>query len=222
YKNIWPWEHARIRLNGQDGSCAGTDYVNASLIKFEVGDEKRVSPRSYIATQGPLASTFDDFWSVVCQQDVGLIVMLTKRHEAGREKCGDYLRSGRYGEIVISIEPEEGIRKIVITTIRLSRVTRPELPARRIKHVQYRNWPDFDVPPAADELLELVEKSLKSVENLMGNGSGPVIVHCSAGVGRTGSFIAVDVMTEVLKAMYIEEDGGVSETLVVRKGRKWM
>lgn len=285
YKNIWPWEHARIRLNGQDGRCAGTDYVNASLIKFEVGDEKRVSPRSYIATQGPLASTFDDFWSVVCQQDVGLIVMLTKRHEAGREKCGDYLRSGRYGDIVISIEPEEGVRvseeeenddffgfaasvneetymarregeatpnqpvgrAVVTTTIRLSRVTRPELPARRIKHVQYRNWPDFDVPPAADELLELVHQCKRmgtevvkineeiqsdylrelgttadEGQSMIGKGSGPVIVHCSAGVGRTGSFIAVDVMTEVLKAMYVEEDGVVSETLVVRKGRKWM
>ncbi|KAH9819269.1 hypothetical protein DFH28DRAFT_958323 [Melampsora americana] len=287
YKNIWPWEHARIRLNGQNGHCEGTDYVNASLIKFELGDAKRVSPRSYIATQGPLASTFDDFWSVVCQQDVGLIVMLTKRHEAGREKCGDYLRSGKYGDIVISIEPEEGVRvteeeesddffgfaasvneetymarregeatpnrsagrAVVITTIRLSRVTRPELPARRIKHVQYRNWPDFDVPPEADELLELVSQC-KTMGNevievneqiqsdyrkqtdsssdvsdggsVIGRGAGPVVVHCSAGVGRTGSFIAVDVMTEVLKAMYVEEDGVVSETLVVRKGRKWM
>lgn len=242
-----------------------------------------MKPPSYIATQGPLASTFDDFWSVICEQDVGLIVMLTKRHEAGREKCGDYLRSGRYGDIVISVEPngrelatteedddffgfaasvaEETYmarrageaspqvtlpgRSIVTTMIRLSLVTRPELPARRIRHVQYRNWPDFDVPPAIDELLELVSDcratGAEVVElnervqaeyrrtgghptDLVGHGQGPVVVHCSAGVGRTGSFIAVDVMTQVLKSMYVDEPEGVEEELVrpVRQGGKWM
>lgn len=291
YKNIWPYEHTRIRLGEGPSRRSGTDYVNASMISFrsdgapEGLESSKIGKRKYIATQGPLTSTFEDFWSVVGEEDVGLIVMITRRHEAGREKCADYVRNGQYDEIVISVDPPEcgndstgpiesdgdeersqsngffcfpfnantdgnSITKKASAArpntrgllrkkmINLSRVTRPDLPARKIAHIQYRGWPDFDVPPAAEEVLKLIEEchgasdeiirlndeaieeyskssstlsltgtestteSLEDIRRIVGRGSGPVIVHCSAGVGRTGSFILLDVMIEVLKAKH--------------------
>lgn len=257
--------------------------MNASMISFRSDGapaemrSTKVDIRKYIATQGPLTSTFEDFWSVVGQEDVGIIIMITRRHEAGREKCADYLRNGQYGDMVVSVDhrnkhdggpggiesdgdeerdmasgffgfpsvppleeqspviepqpkstnrPKGGVlRKMV----RLSRTTRPDLPARQIAHIQYRGWPDFDVPPAAEEVLDLIAVSQRAAEEIqllnsraideytrgtpgedpaqirktVGSGAGPVIVHCSAGVGRTGSFILLDVMIEVLKAQYV-------------------
>ncbi|KNZ48590.1 hypothetical protein VP01_554g5 [Puccinia sorghi] len=283
YKNIWPYEHARIRLRPAQTRRNDTDYMNASMISFRSDGapaemrSTKVDVRKYIATQGPLTSTFEDFWSVVGQEDVGIIIMITRRHEAGREKCADYLRNGQYGDMVVSVDhrnkhdggpggiesdgdeerdmasgffgfpsvppleeqppviepqpkptnrPKGGVlRKMV----RLSRTTRPDLPARQIAHIQYRGWPDFDVPPAAEEVLDLIAVSQRAAEEIqllnsraideytrgtpgedpaqvrktVGSGAGPVIVHCSAGVGRTGSFILLDVMIEVLKAQYV-------------------
>ncbi|KAA1078161.1 hypothetical protein PGT21_029792 [Puccinia graminis f. sp. tritici] len=291
YKNIWPYEHTRIRLRPGQGRRNETDYMNASMISFRsdgapasIGST-HVGTRRYIATQGPLTSTFEDFWSVVGAEDVGLIIMITRRHEAGREKCADYLRNGQYGDLVVSVDhrhsrdggsggiesdgdeeremasgffgfssgpvsgnhddhikeasldprPQPADRPakagVLRKTVRLSRTTRPDLPARQIAHIQYRGWPDFDVPPAAEEVLELIAESQRASQEIqrlnaqaidefishssnseddpeqirqaIGLGKGPVIVHCSAGVGRTGSFILLDVMIDVLKALYL-------------------
>ncbi|KAI8451666.1 hypothetical protein BY996DRAFT_3628559 [Phakopsora pachyrhizi] len=113
YRNIWPWEHTRIRLPEKQSKASGTDYINASMITFRDEGGPRMSEedrkdlrKGYIATQGPLGSTFDDFWSMVKEEDVGVIVMLTRRHEAGREKCGDYVKNGTYGDLVIRIESD--------------------------------------------------------------------------------------------------------------------
>ncbi|OAV95625.1 hypothetical protein PTTG_04149 [Puccinia triticina 1-1 BBBD Race 1] len=317
YKNIWPYEHTRIRLRSGQARRNETDYMNASMISFRSDgappllsstSQHQVGSRRYIATQGPLTSTFEDFWSVVGSEDVGLIIMITRRHEAGREKCADYLRNGQYGDLVVSVDlpppsrsctttdgdggdgggtgmesdgdeeremasgffgfesavpsslnhhdhlpspaplpppssnttgksaSERGKKKragVLRKTVRLSRTTRPDLPARQIAHIQYRGWPDFDVPPAAEDVLELIAESQRAsleirrlniqavddfvnnnsaqaqpgskedVRKAVGTGSGPVIVHCSAGVGRTGSFILLDIMTEVLNALYV-------------------
>ncbi|MBW0479322.1 hypothetical protein O181_019037 [Austropuccinia psidii MF-1] len=276
YKNIWPYEHARIRLGEGPTQRNGTDYVNASMISFRSDgapselEKLGVGKRRYIATQGPLASTFEDFWSVVGQEDVGLIVMITRRHEAGREKCGNYVKNGVYGEMIVCVESDEIVESddeerektgdffgfggsklsngsdakpstysslnksnsafltgVVHKTVKLSRASYPNLPPRKIAHIQYRLWPDFDVPPAINEVLELIEhcqkaakqiteinqraikeyceqtaESQEKIKELVGIGSGPQVVHCSAGVGRTGSFIVLDLMTEVLRAQY--------------------
>ncbi|WAR56729.1 hypothetical protein PtB15_7B579 [Puccinia triticina] len=113
YKNIWPYEHTRIRLRSGQARRNETDYMNASMISFRSDgappllsstSQHQVGSRRYIATQGPLTSTFEDFWSVVGSEDVGLIIMITRRHEAGREKCADYLRNGQYGDLVVSVD----------------------------------------------------------------------------------------------------------------------
>lgn len=229
YKNIWPWEHARVRLHTGAGMAAN-DYVNASAIKL-TGTHKE-----YIATQGPLQATYDDFWQVVAQEDVGVIVMLTKQREEGREKCGDYLRSGVYGDVVVKIEGREGCGDgapapdgffgffppaqdapadanqpvMVAKTLTIRRLSQPQLPAKQIRHIQYLAWPDFDVPPETEEVLELVQlvndhaREVAEYNQALGLpadslGKGPMIVHCSAGVGRTGSFIVIDTMLDVLR-----------------------
>ncbi|WAQ86859.1 hypothetical protein PtA15_7A588 [Puccinia triticina] len=115
-EDVMRWEssrHTRIRLRSGQARRNETDYMNASMISFRSDgappllsstSQHQVGSRRYIATQGPLTSTFEDFWSVVGSEDVGLIIMITRRHEAGREKCADYLRNGQYGDLVVSVD----------------------------------------------------------------------------------------------------------------------
>jgi protein tyrosine phosphatase len=209
YKNIWPFEWSRVKLsNSNAGASSGgskkgdasqekkdkNDYINASHIAIPAVYTVSSSPSScvnpWIATQGPLESTFSDFWSMVWDQKIGLIVMLTEIMEGGREKCGKYFNTGTYGKYQLRIEKgseiiskgngfpnqmdfeqgffdrenkkkEEGIVDRVLKVKRFfSEDGNPKggrWEERTIRHVQYLNWPDFDVPPDPKELVDLVE-----------------------------------------------------------------
>ncbi|KAI3327692.1 hypothetical protein HD806DRAFT_519712 [Xylariaceae sp. AK1471] len=269
YKDILPFEHARVRLTGQEfGAC---DYINASYVQASR------SHKRYIASQGPLPATFDDFWSVVWDQDVRVIVMLTAEEEGGQLKCHPYWKGREFGPIKlkplsekkvsldidkymsnsVSASPppgslESGRRRanttttfdstgsappqqsqsqgdahyVIIRKFAISHAAHPFEPIREITHLHYPSWPDFGTPAQPSHLLALVE-----LANVMHRSAlpfdaravtasvagehpstmswfdepesdakaRPLLVHCSAGCGRTGTFCTVDSVIDMLK-----------------------
>lgn len=218
YKNIWPYDFSRVRL-GERCEDDGSDYINANFIQ-PPGTLKR-----YIATQGPLDATYRDFWTLVWEQGVHVIVMLTKQLEGGSIKCGSYWTGGQYGPLKLELISSEGgsdhveqaqtgfdfgsdksaaaasapnIKRI----FSLTNTFEPDAAPRKITQIQCVSWPDFDVPEDPRVLLNLIKEVDAVVEETQVEKKPPVLVHCSAGVGRTGSFIVVDALLEALRRDY--------------------
>ncbi|XP_015586539.1 tyrosine-protein phosphatase non-receptor type 5 isoform X3 [Cephus cinctus] len=177
YCSILPNPQSRVILPGSDDPLAS--YINANYIRGYDGQDAR-----YIATQGPLAHTISDFWRMVWAERVPAIVMMTRLHEAAKTKCDAYfpldinsrIQAGPFTVIVTSMENKDGY------TIRDLEL-RFEGERRNVQHYWYDTWPDHAVPQAAGALVGLAAE----VNSL----PGPIIVHCSAGIGRTGCFIAL-------------------------------
>ncbi|GAA5899797.1 hypothetical protein JCM6882_005437 [Rhodosporidiobolus microsporus] len=282
FKNIFPYEHARVKLTQHSPSA--TDYVNASYLYL------RTSSKRFIASQGPLPSTFRDFWQMCDQEQVGVIIMLTNLNEGGRDKCGRYwveqkdgewdvqvqgdlaheeeerlnLRTGGAGGILggggaggpgggggffasfdaARISPEETkapqtrqdstIRRTITVQRRAGRSSSPfnfssassssasasastssSSRPRKIRHIQYRAWPDFDIPADPADVVSLVHEVDAAQQAYMreigwkleehGGLEPPILAHCSAGVGRTGVFIMVTSLLEKLRREREEE-----------------
>ena len=237
YNNIFPYEHSRVRL--KDLPRDACDYVNASFMQTSMSHKK------YIATQGPIPATFDDFWNMVWQRDVRVIVMLTAEFEGGQVKAHNYWKDKRYGPVKINSHSEyravlNGTRikspkekfqaqrrlshmdsapssnlppsreqppEVIIRKFTISHDAHPFQRMREVTHLQYANWPDFGAPAHPLHLLRLVEQC-DSVVRATSSGprdgpdpptDRPVLVHCSAGCGRTGTFCTVDTVIDVLK-----------------------
>ncbi|XP_022067914.2 receptor-type tyrosine-protein phosphatase beta [Acanthochromis polyacanthus] len=192
YNNILPYDSTRVKLSYlEDDPCS--DYINASYIP---GNNYR---REYIATQGPLPGTKDDFWRMVWEHGVYNVVMVTQCVEKGRVKCDQYWPADReplyYGDLVIqmlseSVLPEWTIREFKITSE--SGCTYP----RVLRHFHYTVWPDHGVPESTQSLIQFVRTVRDYVDR--SPSTGATVVHCSAGVGRTGTFIALDRVLQQL------------------------
>lgn len=256
YNNIWTYEHSRVRLaKPQSAHDAGSDYLNGSFVD---PPRRFGSKRRYIATQAPLPSTFDAFWTAVWEQDSRVIVMLTREHESGRLQShpywlntayGDSMRLNKLEEVVLdeagqTMRPEEckGVLndkqqdggalfptmpsqtpsqqasgpsgKREPTTVRrtflLKNLSDPQAAPRRIVQLQYIAWPDYHIPETPESLLTLMDLA-DSAQNAAdtevsrsrsrgrATSAGPMVVHCSAGVGRTGAFIVIDAALDVLR-----------------------
>jgi len=317
YKDILPFEHARVKLLGRpEGAC---DYVNASHIRA-----KR-SYKRYIASQGPLPATFDDFWSVIWDNDVRVIVMLTAESEGGQLKCHPYWKGRSFGSIRLralsekkisldidkhrsasgqgstgSVKPAEAMRRranttttppqnvsgsaqagtpptngasetpyVTIRKFALSHAAHPFAPIREITHLHYTSWPDFGAPAQPSHLLALVElanvmqratlpaessaaaqsainggqaactstyfdpdagqpPALQRSDSLYGRSSyeapesnehaRPMLVHCSAGCGRTGTFCTVDSVIDMLKRQRLHKKSVAANTTTAATG----
>lgn len=188
YKTILPNPQSRVCL-GRAHSQEDSDYINANYIRGYDGKEK-----VYIATQGPMPNTVADFWEMVWQEDVSLIVMLTQLRE-GKEKCVHYwpTEEEAYGPFQIRIQgmkehPEYTVRHLTI---------QHQQECRSVKHILFSAWPDHQTPESAGPLLRLVAE-VETPETTA--SSGPIVVHCSAGIGRTGCFIATRIGCQQLKA----------------------
>jgi protein tyrosine phosphatase/rhodanese-related sulfurtransferase len=271
YKDILPFEHARVRLAGLGaGDC---DYINASHVQASR------SHKRYIAAQGPLPATYEDFWSVVWDQDVRVIVMLTAEQEGGQLKCHPYWQGREFGTIKLTplsekkvsldmdkytstsspassatANSEAGRRRanttttidppgsvpnqkqqsqsqgdspyVIIRKFAMCHASHPFEPMREITHLHYPSWPDFGTPAQPSHLLALVELAnvmQRSALPLDANAvsvsvtgdhqstmswfdepesearARPLLVHCSAGCGRTGTFCTVDSVIDMLK-----------------------
>uniref|UniRef100_A0A452RH51 Receptor-type tyrosine-protein phosphatase beta n=1 Tax=Ursus americanus TaxID=9643 RepID=A0A452RH51_URSAM len=193
YNNILPYDASRVKLsNVDDDPCS--DYINASYIP---GNNFR---REYIATQGPLPGTKDDFWKMAWEQNVHNIVMVTQCVEKGRVKCDHYWPADQdslyYGDLILQMLSES----VCLASSPLSSsplLQEEQLDAHRlIRHFHYTVWPDHGVPETTQSLIQFV----RTVRDYISRspGAGPTVVHCSAGVGRTGTFIALDRILQQL------------------------
>ncbi|KAH9920557.1 uncharacterized protein BXZ73DRAFT_104682 [Epithele typhae] len=295
YRNIWPFEHARVRLRKYKPD--DDDYMNASYVQ-PLGTSKR-----YIATQGPLPTTFTDFWTLCWEQNVHVIVMLTREIEGSSVKCGKYWEEGTYGPLQLHLietndTPErerkreeketgggffsahlaqadaklkakqakdDGEPSTLKRVFELTNTAYPLAPPRIVTQFQYLEWPDLNVPDDPRGLLQLihdventVERARSTSQNLRGEGpfgqstkkglplthgktivtnkdnaadevdastgvamlakdNAPVLLHCSAGVGRTGGFIAVDaVLDGVRREMRKRKAGRVKDSVIAQ------
>ncbi|KAI9022565.1 protein-tyrosine phosphatase-like protein [Hyaloraphidium curvatum] len=194
YSNIWPYNANRFVLKGW--GQVGCDYINASYIDLPK------QPHAYICTQGPIPSTFADFWLMVYESNSRIVLMLTKEEDHGRRQCHRYWPSAAESvmdlgpQLSVHIASEEQIaphlvaRKLVLTC----RGDPPEVEKRHVLQLQYLAWPDHGVPEDARKVIEFRE--LVDVLRARANGevgeSVPMVVHCSAGCGRTGTFCTID------------------------------
>lgn len=252
--DLLQYEHARVKLSLHSPSA--TDYINASHLFL------RDSSKRFIASQGPLPTTFRDFWQLCDQERIGVIIMLTNLNEGGREKCGRYWVTQQNGEWDVDVEgdlahreeedlncgaggmggpslgvsggpgggffasfdggnndekekkvpetPQDSTIRRNITVRRLNApADHPSSRPRKIRHIQYRAWPDFDIPAAPAEVVALVHEvdaaQQAYIREIGWNPEEhdglepPVLAHCSAGVGRTGVFIMVSSLLEKLR-----------------------
>ncbi|KAH8101595.1 hypothetical protein BXZ70DRAFT_891438 [Cristinia sonorae] len=264
YRNIWPFEHARVRLLRKSSNGEEDDYMNASYVQ-PLGTTKR-----YIATQGPLPATFNDFWTLCWEQNVHVIVMLTREVESASVKCGNYWNDGSYGALELKLvetndtsererkrrenelssgffnipaqhgakasksrpnhkpdgasaegEDEEATPHTIRRVFSLTHTGYPFVPPRTVIQLQYLEWPDMNVPDNCKGVLHVLPDSTEGARNdedaPLGDssrldeldpktgiarhaiGNPPVLLHCSAGVGRTGGFIAVDAVLDGIR-----------------------
>ncbi|XP_048952635.1 tyrosine-protein phosphatase non-receptor type 12 isoform X5 [Canis lupus dingo] len=199
YKDILPFDHSRVKLTLKTPS-QDSDYINANFIKGVYG------PKAYVATQGPLANTVIDFWRMIWEYNVVIIVMACREFEMGRKKCERYWPL--YGEepitfapFKISCEAEQARTDYFIRTLLLEFQNE----SRRLYQFHYVNWPDHDVPTSFDSILDMISLMRKYQEH----EDVPICIHCSAGCGRTGAICAIDYTWNLLKAGKIPEEFNV-------------
>ncbi|XP_069823599.1 receptor-type tyrosine-protein phosphatase C [Dendropsophus ebraccatus] len=192
YIDILPYDDNRVVLSEIHGEL-GSDYINASYINgFK-------EPRKYIAAQGPKEETMNDFWRMIWEQKSTIIVMVTRCEEGNRNKCAQYWPSKEgetksFGDVNVKISQEKFFPDYIIRKLHIN--NRREKSERDITHIQFTVWPDHGVPDDPNLLLKL-RRRVNALSNFF---SGPIIVHCSAGVGRTGTYISIDAMLEGLEA----------------------
>ncbi|CAL1265471.1 unnamed protein product [Larinioides sclopetarius] len=166
-------DHSRVKLDTSDGS----DYIHANYI-----DGYKLTQK-YIATQGPMYNTITDFWSMVWKEKVSKIIMITNVMENGRCKCEKYWPDdvASYEDIKLSLEKEESFADFVVRTFSISK----DEEHREIKHFHFVSWPDHDVPLNTTPFINF----LKRVRGYKSHCIAPIVIHCSAGIGRTGTVI---------------------------------
>ncbi|XP_058487848.1 receptor-type tyrosine-protein phosphatase T isoform X1 [Solea solea] len=186
YGNIIAYDHTRVRLQLLEGD-PHSDYINANYI------DGYHRPRHYIATQGPMQETVRDFWRMVWQENSASIVMVTNLVEVGRVKCVRYWpdETEVYGDIKVTLIETEPLAEYVIRTFTVQKKGHHEI--RELRQFHFTSWPDHGVPCYATGLLGFI----RQVKFLNPPDAGPIVAHCSAGAGRTGCFIAVDIMLDM-------------------------
>ncbi|XP_063579888.1 tyrosine-protein phosphatase non-receptor type 13 isoform X16 [Pongo abelii] len=182
YKNILPYDATRVPLGDEGG------YINASFIKIPVGKEEFV----YIACQGPLPTTVGDFWQMIWEQKSTVIAMMTQEVEGEKIKCQRYWPNilGKTtmvsNRLRLALARMQQLKGFVVRAMTLEDIQTREV--RHISHLNFTAWPDHDTPSQPDDLLTFISY-MRHIHR-----SGPIITHCSAGIGRSGTLICIDVV----------------------------
>ncbi|KAJ7421764.1 receptor-type tyrosine-protein phosphatase V-like protein [Pitangus sulphuratus] len=202
YPHVLPYDHSRVKLS-QLGDDPHSDYINANFMPGYT------SQQEFIATQGPLKKTIEDFWRLVWEQNVCNIIMLTVCMENGRVLCDHYWPSESapvsYGQVRVHLLTQSSSEE---WTMREFKLWHEGLRAERfVSHLHYTAWPDHGIPESTTSIMtfrELVREHIQSAKD-----AGPTLVHCSAGVGRTGTFIALDRLLQQMKQEKVVDIFGV-------------
>ncbi|XP_068093296.1 receptor-type tyrosine-protein phosphatase mu isoform X1 [Hyperolius riggenbachi] len=186
YGNIIAYDHSRVRLQSVEDE-ASSDYINGNYI------DGYHRPNHYIATQGPMQETVYDFWRMVWHENTASIVMVTNLVEVGRVKCCKYWPDDTeiYKDIKVTLIETELLAEYVIRTFAVEKRGIHEI--REIRQFHFTGWPDHGVPYHATGLLGFV----RQVKTKNPPNAGPLVIHCSAGAGRTGCFIVIDIMLDM-------------------------
>ncbi|XP_052249223.1 receptor-type tyrosine-protein phosphatase kappa-like [Dreissena polymorpha] len=182
YQGIYAYDETRVEVKG-----GGSDYINANFID---GYKKR---KAYIASLGPMAKQMGDFsvfWNMIWQQKVETVVMVTNLDEEGMTKCEKYWpeigATKLYGQVSVHMMTEEVFAEFTLRTLKIAKGKSN----RTLHHLHFTAWPDRGIPEDVTAILELRYRVLKQQKQL----EGPILVHCSAGIGRTGTYIALDIL----------------------------
>ncbi|XP_045681824.1 tyrosine-protein phosphatase non-receptor type 4 isoform X2 [Phyllostomus hastatus] len=182
YRDISPYDATRVILKGNE------DYINANYINMEIPSSSIIN--QYIACQGPLPHTCTDFWQMTWEQGSSMVVMLTTQVERGRVKCHQYwpepTGSLSYGCYQVTCHSEEGNTAYIFRKMTLFNQEKNE--SRQLTQIQYIAWPDHGVPDDSSDFLDFV----CHVRNKRAGKEEPIVVHCSAGIGRTGVLITME------------------------------
>ncbi|XP_060631000.2 tyrosine-protein phosphatase non-receptor type 2 [Anolis sagrei] len=184
YRDVSPYDHSRVRLQNTDN-----DYINASLV---VNEEAQ---RNYILTQGPLPNTCCHFWLMVWQQKTKAVVMLNRIVEKDSVKCEQYWPTREEEQMMfketgfcVRLKSEDVKSYYTVRQLQLENIKTGE--SRIIFHFHYTTWPDFGVPESPASFLNFLFKVRES--GSLSPDHGPAVIHCSAGIGRSGTFSLVD------------------------------
>ncbi|XP_060100400.1 phosphatidylinositol phosphatase PTPRQ [Heteronotia binoei] len=186
FPNIKPYNNNRVKLMS-DASIPGSDYINASYVSGYL------CPNEFIATQGPLPGTVGDFWRMVWETRAKTLVMLTQCFEKGRIRCHQYWPEDNipvtvFGDIVITKLVEDHQTDWTIRDLKVER----HGDCMMVRQCNFTSWPEHGVPETAASLTRFV----KLIRASRAHDNTPIVVHCSAGVGRTGVYIALDHLTQ--------------------------
>ncbi|XP_060589350.1 tyrosine-protein phosphatase non-receptor type 12-like isoform X2 [Ruditapes philippinarum] len=214
YKDILPFDQTRVTLTeipGEDGS----DYINANFIQDQYG------AKCYIASQGPVQTTVYDFWRMIIQYKVKVIAMACKLIEMGKRKCEQYWPDmeedvEEYRDITVTLVSTEDIADHL--TKRVMRAVRAGHGSVTVTQFHYIGWPDHDIPNDFDVILEMMAemREIKSQDT----EKAPMVIHCSAGCGRTGTICAIDFAWDLLKSGNMDEAFSLCEIVRIMRTQR--
>ncbi|XP_048163571.1 receptor-type tyrosine-protein phosphatase eta isoform X6 [Corvus hawaiiensis] len=190
YNNVLPYDISRVKLSNQSSGTG--DYINANYMPGYN------SKKAFIAAQGPLPNTIDDFWRMIWEKSIYSIVMLTKCMEQARTKCEQYWPDKQpksYGDIIVTMVSEVVLPEWTIRDFTVEKSNTPE--SHMVRQFHFTSWPDHGVPETTDLLINF--RHLVHEYNSQNPMDSPTLVHCSAGVGRTGTFIAIDRLIQQME-----------------------
>jgi len=194
YPDIKSYDQTRVKLAPVE-EVEGSDYINSNYV-FGYKERKR-----WICAQGPLESTLTDFWRMIYEQGVDIIIMLTNLEEYNRVKCAQYwpgAGNSTFGANTVAFVQERRYSDYVVRELKLTNESSNT--TRQIYHYHYLQWKDFNAPEHAPAMLKFAKRI-----NEAWSGSSPILVHCSAGVGRSGTLIAIDTLSQAM-----DEEGAVN------------